>query len=56
METNFINKDDVREDVGKIFRNGVRWLWIEKQERELLSRSVLTENCSAKRRGRINGC
>jgi hypothetical protein len=42
--------------VGRIFRNGVRWLWIEKQGRELLRRPELTENCSAKRRGRINGC
>ena len=47
---------DVTEDVGKIFRNGVRCLWIEKQGRELLSGPELTENCSAKRRGRINGC
>lgn len=44
---------DVREDVEKMFRNGVRWLWIEKQGRELLRKPELTENCSAKRRGRI---
>jgi len=47
---------DVKEDVGKIFIHGVRWLWIQKQGRELLSRPDLTENCSAKRKGRINGC
>lgn len=52
-------EDNVREDVEKkkqIYRNGVRWLWVEKQGRELLSRPELTENCRAKRRGRINGC
>jgi hypothetical protein len=38
------------------FRNGVSWLWIEKQGRELLSRPELTENCSAKRSGTIYGC
>jgi len=49
-------EDDVRENVGKIFRNGLGWLWIEKQGREWLSRPELTEEYSAKRRGRINGC
>jgi hypothetical protein len=56
LETIFTKKDDVSEDVGKILRNRVRWLWIEKQGRELLRRAELTENCSAKRGGRINGC
>jgi hypothetical protein len=32
------------------FRIGIKWLWIEKHGRELLSRPKLTKICSAKRR------
>jgi hypothetical protein len=34
------------------FRIGIRWLWIEKHGKELLSRPKLAKSCSAKRRTR----
>jgi hypothetical protein len=42
---------DVRVELGKMeYRIEVRWLWVEKHGRELWSRSILMQGCSARRR------
>jgi hypothetical protein len=44
-------ENDVRGDLGKMkIRVGVKWLWIEKHGRELLSTPKLTKGCSTRTR------